>query len=211
MIEQRTDEWLMQRRGRFTASEIHKLMGIKGIGKTGETYILEKVAEELGATMPPVSTYAMERGTNLEPYAKEHYSQAFNASVSPAEFIIAPWCDEAGASPDGIVTDWSETTKAKLIEIKCPLNPVVHLQNLLIKSADDLKALRPEYYYQVQMQMAVCNIQVCDFVSYYPEIDPDFRMISVTILMNDKDVDLMKTRIAQAVEIKHEYLKLIRL
>lgn len=211
MIDQRTPEWFDLRKGKFTASEIHKLMGIKGIGKTGETYILEKVAEELGATMPPVSTYAMERGTNLEPYAKEHYSQAFNASVSPAEFIIAPWCDEAGASPDGIVTDWRDTTKAKLIEIKCPLNPVVHLQNLLIKSADDLKALRPEYYYQVQMQMAVCNIPVCDFVSYYPEIDPDFRMISVTILMNDKDVDLMKTRIAQAVEIKHEYLKLIRL
>lgn len=48
MVDQHTPEWLAQRKGRFTASEVHKLMGIKGMGKTGETYVLEKVAEELG-------------------------------------------------------------------------------------------------------------------------------------------------------------------
>lgn len=211
MIEQRTDEWLMQRRGRFTASEIHRLMGIKGLGKTGETYVWEKVVEELGATMPPVSTYAMERGTELEPYAKAHYSKAFNCSVSPAEFIIAPWCDQAGASPDGIVTDWANPNDSRLIEIKCPMNPVNHLQNFMVRSADDLKSLRPEYYWQIQMQMAVCGFEVCDFVSYYPEIDEDFRMIAITIKLNEADIDLMKTRISEAVEMKREMLKLIRL
>ena len=211
MIDQRSPEWFALRKGKFTASEIHKLMGVKGIGKTGETYVMEKVAEVLGATMPPVTTYAMERGTELEPYAKQHYSKAFNASVSPSEFIIAPWCDQAGASPDGIVTDWNKPEESKLIEIKCPLNPVNHLQNFMIRSADDLKSLRPEYYWQVQMQMEVCGFTLCDFVSYYPEIDEDFRMIAITIKANEADIDLMKTRISEAVDMKHEMLKKIRL
>jgi len=30
MIDQRTEEWKEQRRGKFTASEIHKLMGANG-------------------------------------------------------------------------------------------------------------------------------------------------------------------------------------
>ena len=211
MIDQRSPEWFELRKGKFTASEIYKLMGQKGMGKTGETYVMEKVAEELGATMPPVSTYAMERGTELEPYAKMHYSKAFNCSVSQAEFIIAPWCEDAGASPDGIVTDWDKVGSSKLIEIKCPMNPVNHLQNFMIRSSAELKAIRPEYYWQVQLQMAVCEISLCDFVSYYPEIDPDFRMISITIHRNDADIDLMKTRISEAVEMKRELLKLIRL
>ena len=211
MIDQRSPEWFELRRGKFTASEIHRLMGAKGLGKTGETYVMEKVVEELGATMPPVSTYAMERGTELEPYAKAHYSKAFNCSVSPAEFIIAPWCDEAGASPDGIVTDWANQNDSRLIEIKCPMNPVNHLQNFMIRSAAELKSIRPEYYWQVQMQMAVCGFEVCDFVSYYPEIDEDFRMIAIAIKSNEADIDLMKTRISEAVEMKHRILKEIQL
>lgn len=211
MIDQRSPEWFAMRKGKFTASEIHKLMGQKGMGKTGETYVWEKVVEELGATMPPVSTYAMERGTELEPYAKAHYSKAFNCSVSSAEFIVAPWCDEAGASPDGIVTDWANPNDSRLIEIKCPMNPVNHLQNFMVRSAAELRSIRPEYYWQVQMQMAVCGFFYCDFVSYYPEIDPDFRMIALTVKRNDSDVDLMKTRILEAVKMKREMLKKIRL
>lgn len=81
----------------------------------------------------------------------------------------------------------------------------------MIKSADDLKLLRPEYYYQVQMQMAVSDFNACDFVSYYPDIDADFRMIAVTIKANLKDIDMMKARITEAVEMKREILKRIKL
>ena len=46
-MEQRSDEWYEIRRGKFTASNIHKLMGVKGFGKTGLTYIDEVVADML--------------------------------------------------------------------------------------------------------------------------------------------------------------------
>ena len=36
-----TKEWFDQRLGKFTSSRIHELMGIKGLGKTGESYAFE--------------------------------------------------------------------------------------------------------------------------------------------------------------------------
>lgn len=208
MIDQRSFEWHDLRKGKFTASQIYRLMGLKGIGKTGESYVMEKVAEELGAEMPLVSTFAMDRGTEMEPYAKLHYMKAFDCKISPCSFIIAPWCDQAGASPDGII---KKSGSQKLIEIKCPYNPVNHIQNLMIKTMDELKNQRSEYYWQMQMQMAVMEIPVCDFVSYYPDINEDFRMIAITIEANWKDILLLKQRIYDAVEMKKKILERVKL
>mgnify|MGYP003473559635 FL=1 len=44
-VEQRSQEWYDLRKGVFTSSEAHKLLGIKGLGQTGETYALEKAIE----------------------------------------------------------------------------------------------------------------------------------------------------------------------
>lgn len=212
-MEQRTYEWKEARRGLFTASGIYKLMGAKGLGQTGESYVMEKVTEALGVDLNEVTTYAMQYGIDMEPQAKAYYEQSFNCSITDVGFIVSPWCNETGASPDGIINN------QKLIEIKCPFNPVHHTQNLLIKSADDLKKLRTEYYWQVQHQMAVTGINKCDFVSFCPafisEINGKFsginRMIAITIEANQTDIELLKSRIFEAVELKHKLLKQINL
>lgn len=211
---QRTYEWHEKRRGLFTASSIHKLMGAKGLGQTGETYIFEKVTEALGVDLNEVTTIAMQYGIDMEPQAKAYYEQSFNCQITESGFVVADWCNEAGCSPDGIIE-----SKNKLIEIKCPYNPVHHTQNLLIKSADDLKKLRPEYYWQVQMQMAVMNFDRCDFVSYCPAFISQIngklsginRMIAIEIHANEQDIILLKSRISEAVELKHKLLKQINL
>lgn len=212
-MEQRTFEWKEARRGLFTASGIHRLMGAKGLGQTGESYILEKVTEALGVDLNEVSTYAMQYGIDMEPQAKAYYEQSFDCSITDVGFIIAAWCNESGASPDGIINN------QKLIEIKCPFNHVHHTQNLLIKSADDLKKLRPEYYWQIQHQMAVTEIYKCDFVSYCPafisvingKLSGINRMIAIEIAANESDIQLMKERIFEAVKIKHDLLNRIKL
>jgi putative phage-type endonuclease len=210
MIEQRTTEWLDQRKGKFTASEIHKLMGIKGMGKTGETYVWEKVAEELGATMPEISTFAMTRGTNMEPEAKQFYMKEYNCTVSDQPFLIAPWCDQAGCSPDGLVVEYDDDsfpmTVRKGLEIKCPVNPAIHLQNFTIEGNGDFKDLRPEYYWQVMMSMAVTGLKSWDFVSFYPDIDPAFQMFRIEIMEVPADIDLLKLRINDAVIMKVQIL-----
>ena len=44
MEEQLSQEWFAIRNGKFTASKIDSLLGVKGLGKTGETYCFEKAA-----------------------------------------------------------------------------------------------------------------------------------------------------------------------
>ena len=45
MEEQLSQEWFAIRNGKFTASKIDSLLGVKGLGKTGETYCFEKAVE----------------------------------------------------------------------------------------------------------------------------------------------------------------------
>jgi hypothetical protein len=67
---QRTLEWHQQRLGKFTASEIYKLMGIKALGLTGQSYAFDKAVEELfGEVEDNFVSYDMERGIELEPLA----------------------------------------------------------------------------------------------------------------------------------------------
>ena len=69
-VEQRSEEWRKQRHGKFSASEIHKLMGVRGLGETGKSYAIEKAIEELyGEVDENFVSYDMERGIELEPLA----------------------------------------------------------------------------------------------------------------------------------------------
>jgi putative phage-type endonuclease len=204
MIAQRTEEWLEIRAGKFTGSEIHKLMGVKGIGKTGETYIYERVAEQLGAHLPRFENIAMQHGTATEPFAKAYYERSEKVNIVDQSFIVSRWCDQAGCSPDGILEAGN-----KGLEVKCPYNPVVHLQNFMIGSVAEFKAERTEYYWQIQMCMAVCEIDLWDFVSYSDEFQDDLRMMILEIPANMQDIELLKSRIFEAVKMKNEIIKKI--
>ena len=47
LMLQRSKEWYDVRLGRFTASRISELMGVKGLGLTGENYAFELACEEV--------------------------------------------------------------------------------------------------------------------------------------------------------------------
>jgi len=215
-IIQRSEDWKEARRGKFTASEIHKLMGIKGLGKTGESYIYEKVAESLGCPIPHITTYAMQYGTEMEDGAKRYYSRLYNVSISEQPFIVPDWCEDCGASPDGIVLEWDDnnnpiTDKPRRgIEIKCPINPAIHVANLMIKDQQELKSVRTEYYWQVMMCMAVTGLRKWDFVSFFPVIEEGLALFSLAVYADNAEIELLKSRIFEAVEMKNQILKSIR-
>lgn len=204
-IEQGTDEWLAQRMGKFTASEIYRLMGKKELGKTGETYILEKVTEQLGGTIPQVVTKAMQHGTLTEPFARNHYEQVCKVKVATQPFFVASWCDEAGCSPDGIVEGTNN-----MIEIKCPYDPTQHIRHMMISSQEELKEQKPEYYWQIQMQLAVCECNACDFISYHEDFEGALKMMVMEVLPVKEDIELLKSRIFEAVKMKHQMIEKIK-
>jgi putative phage-type endonuclease len=152
---QHSPEWYQARLGKVTASCFSKALA-GGQGKTRASYMLQLVAERL--TGEPQDTYtnaAMERGSEVEPAAREYYQLAEDISIEQIGFIEHD--DNIGASPDALVgTDG-------LVEIKCP-NSTTHITYIL----ED--RLPPTYKAQVQGQLWVAERQWCDFVSYDPRM-----------------------------------------
>jgi YqaJ-like viral recombinase domain len=146
--------WMESRRGKITASSAWKLIT--------STYILEKVAEILGATTEEWDTASTIWGKENEYEAIQTYENKTKSRVSNPDkgisFIL--YDNIAGATPDGYVKMWG------LIEVKCPYNPAEHVKHLLIKDQDDLKRNYYKYYTQVQFQMLVTGKRWADFVSY---------------------------------------------
>ena len=93
MIEQRTDEWFLQRKGKITSSEVAAIIG-KGkslpFSQTGYSYLDEKVDEALTSDEEfiwfkreyEVSNKAMSWGTMYEPCARDFYSEQTGIKVN---------------------------------------------------------------------------------------------------------------------------------
>ena len=155
-MEQRTNDWFKARLGKVTASRISDVMAKtkSGYSTSRQNYMAQLICERL--TQLPPETYsnsAMQRGVELEPFARQYYELENVCRVVEVGFIPHPTIENSGASPDGLVNDDG------LIEIKCP-NTWTHLefmQSLIPKR---------EYILQMQWQM-ICTVrQWCDFVSY---------------------------------------------
>jgi hypothetical protein len=209
-------QWEQSRIGRFTASEIHKLMQ-KGrakdqyFGTGATTYIKTKVAEIItGERTPDVSSNAIEYGRSLEPEAFEVFNReypdlkALHYGISVPKFF--PYGDFAGGSPDG------ETNDNGIIEIKCPYNSTNHVEHLLLNTAEDLLSQCPEYYYQVQANMMFSERDRAYFISYDPRIiDYQFRL-KVLVVEKDEDVFIeIGERVKRGAELMTELLTRIGL
>ena len=196
-IEQRSEEWHEQRLGRFTASEIYKLMGIKGLGETGKTYIFEKAIETLyGRDEDSFVSYDMQRGIELEPlaFAKFHeLMQLKFKDVKNCGFYV--YGKSSGASPDGLVGEDA------ILEIKCPKKETFF--KLVATNEIDNK-----YYLQMQKQMLATGRKKAYFFNYLI-IDGIEYYHTIEIEIDEVIIDKMKERINESERLKQEYIKLI--
>ncbi len=205
---QNTDEWRELRLGHFTSSELSKLLtkpkSGDGVSKTAETYIFDKIAEELtnGTCLDytQVDTKETRWGHDCEPDARKAYEAAMGVEVELCGFI--EHSSSFGGSPDGLVgVDGG-------IEIKCPYNSAVHARYLLMQSPADLKALKPEYYAQIQGNLLVTDRKWFDFVSYDPRVqNPAFALKVLRIERDEKMIAEIEGAIARATEYRDELLK----
>lgn len=193
-ILQRTDEWHEQRKGRFTASEVYKLMGIKALGETGKGYAFDKAIEELyGETEETFVSYDMQRGIDLEPLAFAKFQE-----LKEPEFLQVETCgffnfgECAGASPDGLVGEDA------ILEIKCP-KPSTFFKLVATNEIKD------QYLYQMQLQMMATNRNKAHFFNYCV-IDGVEYWHEIIVTKDDVICDKMEARIKEAAELKNEYI-----
>lgn len=174
-MQQGSEEWFAERRGRVTASRIADVMAKtkSGYSASRENYMVELALERLtGITATRYVTPPMLRGIELEPQARAWYEFETNQTVEQVGFIKHPTL-EAGASPDGLVAEGC-------VEFKCP-NAATHFEFL-----ETLK-IPQKYIYQMQFGMLCTDKPWQDYVSY----NPDFPVgLHGKIVRVEEDPDL---------------------
>lgn len=211
--EQRDEVWRDARCGKFTASEIWKLMtepqskADKESGKwskTALTYINTKVAEELtGQVHQNSNAYPLVWGEEQEPFAKGILEQRTGLKVDKCTFI--PFTDHSGGSPDGLIGDNA------ILEIKCPYNSSNQVEYLQVKSVKDIKETWPEYYWQCQMNMLFSKRTHCYFVTYDPRFNDEKLMLRVVEFdAEPEDQNRCLKKIEKAIEKKLEIIKSLK-
>lgn len=199
---QRTDEWFEVRRGKFTASDISRLLGKEGLKMTNQSidnYAFEKAIENVfGIEQNDFISMDMQRGISLEPLAFDRFKEIKDfqfIGVENAGFY--EFGKNAGASPDGIVSDNS------VLEIKCPR------RNKFFKLvANGQEEIDAGYYAQMQMQMLCTDAEKAYFFNYYIENSLEYWH-ELIILRDEEMINLIKQRIEIATEIKLNYINKI--
>jgi hypothetical protein len=202
--------WQEQRIGRFTASEIHKLLKSgrakdSVFGDTAMTYIREVVAEILSGVAEKVTSEAMEWGKFHEPAAIEAYRRntgkkiEYYGTESP---LFIEYGEFAGGSPDGV-------TDTHLLEVKCPFRSVNHVDNLLL-TPETFPTRRTEYYAQIQFNMFLTKKDKAHFISYDPRMASEEQQLFILeIPYNAEFVEEITSRLELAIQELKQMLKQI--
>lgn len=190
---QLSEDWFKARLGRFTASNIVSLMGVKGLGKTGETYIREKAIDTfLDYREETYTNEDMQRGIDQEDRARELFSIENFLEVEEATFF--PYGLHAGASPDGLIG------KEEVLEIKCPKR-----NNFFKVKLDNY--IDPKYMAQMQMQMLCTNSKKCYYYNYFLDEKGVEHTHTIEVLRDEKYIEKLKTRLEEAIILKETILK----
>jgi putative phage-type endonuclease len=193
--DQRSEIWYKERYGKFTASKIIDLLGVKGMGLTGETYAIDKAIEQLyGEVEEGFTSKDMQRGIDLEPIAFAKFKEVHsNLNVQNCSFFT--YGEHAGASPDGLVDEDA------ILEIKCPKGK----KFFRLVAEENIDKV---YIAQMQMQMLASGRKRAYFFNYLEVNDKVYH--HTIIVERDEDmIELIKERLTEAIAIKKSYIEKI--
>jgi len=208
------DKWLLEKWGKFSASEIGKLMqpaeknnpGMFSRG--GWSYIWKKATEE--------ETIMTERPEleNLKPllWGKMYEQPAFERYVSAtrntsmrylgtSEPIFLMYNEDSGGSPDGIMGH--DTTIDFGLELKCPKSSEIHRKHRRLKDQYALRDFNEIYYAQIQFLLMITKASAWDFVSYDERFKDKKKKLKIITCYPDRSYQIsLDVRVTQAIKEK---------
>jgi putative phage-type endonuclease len=142
--EQRSPEWLALRETMLTASDAATACGANPYESADALYIKKVGGRKFSGNA------ATERGTLLEPIARDLYDERHGRKSHEIGLVQHPVHKWLGGSADGI------TECGRLIEIKCPLTRKIE------------PTVPKHYIAQIQLNMEILDLEECDFIQYRP-------------------------------------------
>lgn len=218
-IDSVKDSWFVDRWGKFTASEIHKLLskgtGDKMFGAGAMTYIKKKAIEkETTFWENPKLEHVKSLlwGKRYEEPAFNHYlkmtknvDMRYMGTETP---LFLTYNDDSGGSPDGLLGD-GEIIHLGL-ELKCPQDSGVHWDYLGLKDQLDLKQYSIEYYSQVQFLLMITKAELFHWVSFDERyIDVKKRMKLIEVKPDKPFQANLDIRIKQATKERDNLIQMI--
>ncbi|XP_063548933.1 uncharacterized protein LOC134756064 [Cydia strobilella] len=193
------EEWYSARKLRISSStNVHNI-------KVRKTKTVERLAQQI--LFPnPIDCSATQYGKNNEKYALEEYQILTTCRVIRLGVIVSkdqPWLC---TSVDGVVV--CDECVRMLVEVKCPIScknqPIVdfdikkcNVQYLeFVNDEPELKRSKL-YYTQIQVQMYVTGMTICDLFIYSPK--------GSCIVRVDRDEDFIKAAILKSEEFYFAY------
>ena len=165
--------WYKYRAGRITSS---RMKAVCHIDPTNPSKSLVKsicYPAELAFTSKQTNWGLKQEKVAKELYLKINTPSHDNLTVRDSGLVINPQWPFVGASPDGLIE--CRCCGKGTLEIKCPYShreesvtsAASNDSNFYLRFDDGDSVLhldrRHAYYYQVQTQMFVCNVNYCDF------------------------------------------------
>jgi putative phage-type endonuclease len=194
-MEQRSEEWFAERRGKVTASRIGDILNTIRSGAWAASrkhYAAQLVSERLSDKNPePYTNEWIEWGIEQEAPAKEAYTKATGNAVDEVGFINHPTIASAGASPDGLIGEDG------LLEIKCPAT-ATHIERLLNEEIPE------SYMLQMLWQMACSGRKYVDFVSFDPRLPEDMQLFIKRIERDDVEIARVENEVRLFIEEVNE-------
>ena len=220
-VEQRSLDWFRLRCGSFTGSKIGDLMksGRKKeqiFGDTAMSYIFKVAAERMlnpvfvnddelfGQYVEQQQVYskAIVWGQEQEDNAKDLLMRKNPewelADVSSCKHDTIP---HFAASPDAIIYD---RKKLMVCEIKCPSVHTFVRYLVEINDAESLKKVQPDYFYQMQAEMACTNAESGIFVAYCPWLVKPIHIVPIE--RDEEAIKAIEERVVKANEIVEQII-----
>lgn len=172
-VKQNTDEWYNLRASRLTGSKLSVIMAKYGsaFGDPAKRYAVDIAVEQI--TGKPIasafSSYAMEKGHELEPMAIALYEELTFTETTNGGFY---YDDFIGVSVDANVYDEG------IVEVKSAISPAAHYDRIRKNAVDSA------YKWQVIGNLHFTGRDWIDFVSYCPDYPADKQLF---ILRKDPD------------------------
>lgn len=187
--------------GFFTASTISPIMTGKGdkLLKGGVEHSKRIALERLGIELEDSFTgnIATEFGNMYEHEAIITFENCNMVEVKDTQKQITKgWLS---CTPDGYIGE------DELIEVKCPYNPLNHLNNIMSDT------FLESYYDQVQFQLMLSERQRCYLVSYSPKFPKGVNLYSKVIEKNEEWADKCRSRLEQAEAVIQEVFAVFKI
>lgn len=213
------DEWHLDRKGRFSASQAWKLFSNGGnemFGRGAWTYIQDRAVDML--TKPwerpwidEVDSILHGRAHEYPAYARyiqetRNFSVKYLGDLYPIFITHPDFPDEFGGTPDAAdITDDGSVVMG--VEIKCPKDPIKHMERLLWKNQWDIKEAYPLCYAQIQSLLMITGAPEWHFVSYDERQKLNRTQIVIIPVSPDKNFQSNLTiRLKQAIKEKYKII-----